>query len=97
MDTVAWAVLAFVTLTDQSRNFDTLCPKCHSEFEQVDPKYAAMRDIECPRCAQTMLAMVDKDQYHIKFEAYPVCYGIFSMPVNSNTPKNTLYWNASSR
>ena len=65
--------------------------------EQVDPKYAAMRDIECPRCAQTMLAMVDKDQYHIKFEAYPVCYGIFSMPVNSNTPKNTLYWNASSR
>ena len=45
--------------------------------EQVDPKYAAMRDIECPRCAQTMLTMVDKDQYHIKFEACPVCYGTF--------------------
>lgn len=45
--------------------------------EQVDPKYAAMRDIECPRCAQTMLAMVDKDQYHIKFEACPACYGTF--------------------
>ena len=92
-----------------------LCPKCHSQFEQivfggieidrcttckglwfdmlekedllridgsaeidlapeqVDPKYAAMRNIECPRCAQTMLAMVDKDQYHIKFEACPAC------------------------
>ena len=24
-----------------------------------------------------MLAMVDKDQYHIKFEACPVCYGTF--------------------
>ena len=45
--------------------------------EQVDPKYAAMRNIECPRCAQTMLAMVDKDQYHIKFEACPACYGTF--------------------
>jgi hypothetical protein len=48
MDTVAWAVLAFVTLTDQSRKFNTLWPKGHSEFEQVDPKYAAMRDIACP-------------------------------------------------
>ena len=96
-----------------------LCPKCHSEFEQivigdieidrctncrglwfdmlekedllriegseevdlgpdqVDPKYAEMRNIECPRCAQTMLAMVDKDQFHIKFEACPACYGTF--------------------
>ena len=119
MDTVAWAVPAFVTLTDQSRKFSMLCPKCHSEFEQivfagiaidrctickglwfdmlekedllkikgseeidlgpeqVDPKYAAMRDIECPRCAQTMLATVDKDQYHIKFETCPACYGTF--------------------
>jgi len=50
-----------------------------------------------PRCAQTMLAMVDKDHDHIKLEAYPVCYGIFSMPVNSSTPKKTLYSNASSR
>ena len=24
-----------------------------------------------------MLTMVDKDQYHIKFEACPVCYGTF--------------------
>gem|GEM_PF-2533411 len=48
MDTVAWAVLAFVTLTDQSRKFNTLCTKCHSVFEQVDPRYAAMRDIACP-------------------------------------------------
>ncbi len=27
MDTVAWAALAFVTLTNQSRNFDTLLPE----------------------------------------------------------------------
>jgi hypothetical protein len=50
-----------------------------------------------PRYAQTMLAMVDKHHHHIKLAAYPVCYGIFSMPVNSSTPKNTLYPNASSR
>ena len=37
-----------------------------------------------PRYGQTMLAMVDKDQHHIKLEAYPVCFGIFSMPVNSS-------------
>jgi len=32
MDTVAWGVLAFVTLTDQSKKFKLLCPKCHFEF-----------------------------------------------------------------
>ena len=45
MDTAAWAVLAFVTLTDQSRKFNTLCPKCHSEFEQVDPQICSISGI----------------------------------------------------
>ena len=40
-----------------------------------------------PRCAQTMLAMSTRTMHHIKLEAYPICYGIFSMPVNSSTLK----------
>ena len=45
--------------------------------DQVDPIYNEMRDVECPRCAQPMIPMVDKDQFHIKFEACPACYGTF--------------------
>ena len=45
--------------------------------EQVDQKYNNMRDIECPRCGQTMIPMVDKDQYHIKYESCPACYGTY--------------------
>lgn len=45
--------------------------------EQVDPKYNDMRDIECPNCAHPMMPMVDKDQFHIKFEACPACYGTY--------------------
>jgi len=45
--------------------------------DQVDVEYNQMRDVECPRCAQPMLPMVDKDQFHIKFEACPACYGTY--------------------
>jgi Zn-finger nucleic acid-binding protein len=45
--------------------------------DQVDPKYNEMRDIECPRCGQTMIPMVDKDQFHIKYESCPACYGTY--------------------
>lgn len=48
MDTVAWAVLAFVTLTDQSRKFNMLCPKCHNEFEQI--VFAGIAIDRCTTC-----------------------------------------------
>jgi Zn-finger nucleic acid-binding protein len=45
--------------------------------DQVDADYNAMRDVDCPRCNQAMIPMVDKDQFHIKFESCPSCYGTF--------------------
>ena len=45
--------------------------------EQVDQHYNDMRDISCPVCDQKMIPMVDKDQFHIKYEACPGCYGLF--------------------
>ena len=40
-------------------------------------RYDQLRDIKCPRCNIKMLPMVDKDQYHIKYESCPICYGTF--------------------
>lgn len=45
--------------------------------EQVDSHYNEMRDIDCPVCEQPMIPMVDKDQFHIKYEACAACYGLF--------------------
>lgn len=45
--------------------------------EQTGGKYNQMRKINCPRCDVTMLAMVDKDQFHIKYESCPGCFGTF--------------------
>ena len=47
--------------------------------EQVDQNYNELRDILCPACGheQQMIPMVDKDQFHIKYEACPSCYGLF--------------------
>lgn len=45
--------------------------------EQVDQHYNDMRDIDCPSCHQPMIPMVDKDQFHIKYEACATCYGLF--------------------
>lgn len=47
--------------------------------EQVDQNYNEVRDIICPACEhdQQMIPMVDKDQFHIKYEACPSCYGLF--------------------
>ncbi|MFT4614573.1 MAG: Zn-finger nucleic acid-binding protein [Bacteroidia bacterium] len=44
---------------------------------QVGEKYSAVRDVSCPHCSVTMVPMVDKDQYHIKYESCPSCYGTF--------------------
>lgn len=44
---------------------------------QVSQKYRDMDDIKCPHCAVDMIPMVDKDQYHIKYESCPSCYGTF--------------------
>lgn len=44
---------------------------------EVGEQYSTMRDIQCPQCAQRMIPMVDKDQYHIKYESCPSCYGTF--------------------
>ena len=45
--------------------------------EQVSEKYRNLRDIRCPQCTVKMLPMVDKDQFHIKYESCPICYGTF--------------------
>lgn len=44
---------------------------------QVGEEYSKMRDIDCPVCSEPMIPMVDKDQYHIKYESCPICYGAF--------------------
>ncbi len=44
---------------------------------QVGEEYSKMRDIDCPACAEPMIPMVDKDQFHIKYESCPICYGTF--------------------
>lgn len=45
--------------------------------EQVGREFALMRDVDCPVCAEPMVPMVDKDQFHIKYESCPICYGTF--------------------
>lgn len=35
------------------------------------------RDIQCPRCQQPMLQMIDMDKYQIWYEKCPVCQGIW--------------------
>lgn len=44
---------------------------------QVGKRYSDMRDIDCPHCEQPMIPMVDKDQFHIKYESCPSCFGAF--------------------
>jgi len=45
--------------------------------EQADQKYRDMQEINCPKCNRRMLAMVDKDQFHIKYESCMSCFGTF--------------------
>jgi len=45
--------------------------------DQVGKKYRDMEDVKCPHCKVEMLPMVDKDQFHIKYESCPICYGTF--------------------
>jgi len=45
--------------------------------DQVSKKYRDMEDVKCPHCKVEMLPMVDKDQFHIKYESCPICYGTF--------------------
>ena len=45
--------------------------------DQVGEKYRNMQDVKCPHCSVEMLPMVDKDQFHIKYESCPICYGAF--------------------
>ena len=44
---------------------------------QVSEEYNQLRNINCPSCNQAMIPMVDKDQFHIKYESCPSCYGVF--------------------
>lgn len=37
----------------------------------------AQGKIECPRCHQRMIRMVDREQPHVWYESCPVCYGTF--------------------
>ena len=45
--------------------------------EQVGKNYRDMRKTQCPKCNRPMLPMVDKDQFHIKYEACGDCFGTF--------------------
>ena len=45
--------------------------------EQVGDQYSNVQDIDCPVCSVAMIPMVDKDQFHIKYESCPICYGTF--------------------
>lgn len=45
--------------------------------EQVGDEYNEIRRIDCPVCEQPMIPMVDKSQFHIKYEACTTCYGTF--------------------
>lgn len=44
---------------------------------QVNEIYRNMRNINCPKCDQPMIPMVDKDQFHIRYESCATCYGTF--------------------
>ena len=39
--------------------------------------YQDIREIDCPKCFQRMVPMVDKDQFHIKYECCQNCFGTF--------------------
>jgi Zn-finger nucleic acid-binding protein len=45
--------------------------------EQVGEMYGNIPDVSCPKCLVGMIPMVDKDQFHIKYESCPICYGAF--------------------
>ncbi len=45
--------------------------------EIVGQKYNRVTDVRCPKCECRMVAMVDKDQFHIHYECCPECYGTF--------------------
>lgn len=45
--------------------------------DQVGEKYRDIQKIDCPKCNSPMLAMVDKDQFHIKYESCVDCFGAF--------------------
>jgi Zn-finger nucleic acid-binding protein len=45
--------------------------------EQVGRQYSELQDIDCPQCNMRMIPMVDKDQFHIKYESCANCYGTF--------------------
>lgn len=40
-------------------------------------RYREMSHIDCPICSVRMIAMVDRQQPHIWYEACTVCYGVF--------------------
>ena len=45
--------------------------------EQIADQYRELQDIDCPHCNERMVPMVDKDQFHIKYEYCVGCYGTF--------------------
>lgn len=45
--------------------------------EAVGKSYSRFRYIDCPNCHVRMIPMIDKDQFHIKYESCPSCFGTF--------------------
>ena len=44
---------------------------------ELGKQYDYLRRVTCPSCSSQLIAMVDKDQPHIRFEACTSCYGVF--------------------
>ena len=45
--------------------------------EALGEKYNVVERIRCPECSSRMIAMIDRNQPHIWYEACTVCYGVF--------------------
>jgi uncharacterized protein len=45
--------------------------------EKVGAKFNTATKIKCPACESRMIAMVDREQPHIKYESCSQCYGVF--------------------
>lgn len=45
--------------------------------EQTGRMLDGQRQIDCPKCGDRMISMIDKDQFHIHYECCQSCFGTF--------------------
>jgi len=53
-----------------SQSVDTGDPEVGKTYDKIDR-------INCPKCDEPMIRMVDLDQPHIHYESCPTCYGMW--------------------